>query len=210
MRAQLPTDPEQIALIEARNGLRQVDAVRDYIRRSINKPFRLRISDILQINRVAIEGLNPLAGVFRPDEMEISYSRHKPPPPELVPALVEDMCDYVNENAVRKPPVHHSAYLLWRINWIHPFDDGNGRTARAVSYAVLCILLGYELPGTKTIPEQISENKAPYYKALESADEAYANRILDVSQVESLIEDTLAAQLLEIHHKATGKKSEIE
>jgi hypothetical protein len=75
-----------------------------------------------------------------------------------------------------------------------------------VSYAVLCILLGYELPGTKTIPEQIAENKAPYYKALEAADEAYANKILDVSQVETLIEETLAAQLLEVHAKAVGRR----
>jgi Fic family protein len=142
--------------------------------------------------------------------MEISHSRHNPPPPDLVPGFVEEMCDYVNENADKKSPVHLAAYLLWRINWIHPFDDGNGRTARAVSYAVLCILLGYELPGTKTIPEQIAENKSPYYKALESADEAYAGKKLDVSRVESLIEETLAAQLLDVHHKATGKKIQIK
>lgn len=142
--------------------------------------------------------------------MEISYSRHNPPPPDLVPVLVEEMCDYVNENADKKSPVHLAAYLLWRINWIHPFDDGNGRTARAVSYAVLCILLGYELPGIKTIPEQIAENKSPYYGALESADEAYAGKKLDVSQIESLIEKTLADQLLAVHHKATGKKMQIK
>ena len=179
--------------------------MRVYINRSIGKPFRLRISDILHLNRVAIEGLNRLAGVFRTDEMEISYSRHKPPPPDLVPSFVEEMCDYLNENAGKKSPVHLAAYLLWRINWIHPFDDGNGRTARAVSYAVLCILLGYELPGTRTIPEQISKDKKPYYKALESADETYAKKQLDLSQVEDLIESTLAAQLLEVHRKATGK-----
>jgi Fic family protein len=180
--------------------------VRDYIRRSIGKPFRLRISDILHLNRVAIEGLNRLAGVFRTDEMEISYSRHKPPPPDLVPRFVEEMCDYVNDNVAAKSPIHLAAYLLWRINWIHPFDDGNGRTARAVSYAVLCILLGYELPGTKTIPEQISKDKKPYYKALESADETYAKKQLDLARVEDLIDSTLAEQLLEVHRKATRKE----
>ena len=99
-----------------------------------------------------------------------------------------------------------AAYLLWRINWIHPFDDGNGRTARAASYAALCILLGYELPGTRTIPEHIAADKAPYYKALEAADESWAKKQLDVSQLEGLLEDVLAKQLLEVHEKATGKK----
>jgi len=204
----LPTDPEQIALIEARNGLRQVDAIRAFVRKSIGKPFKLRISDILRLNRVAIEGLNPLAGVFRPDEMKISYSRHNPPPPDLVPEFVEEMCDYVNDN-FDKPPVHLAAYVLWRINWIHPFDDGNGRTARAISYAVLCIALGYELPGTNTIPEQIAGNKAPYYKALEAADEAYKAKRIDVSKLENLLEEGLAKQLVEVHQKATGRKLEL-
>ena len=99
LRTQLPTDPDQIALIEARNGLRQVDAIRDFIRKlTVSTTFRLRPSDLLRLNRVAIEGLNTLAGVFRPDEMTISYSRHNPPPPDMVPSLVEEMCDYVNEN----------------------------------------------------------------------------------------------------------------
>ena len=67
-------------------------------------------------------------------------------------------------------------------------------------------MLGYELPGTTTIPEQISKDKRPYYKALESADETYAKKQLDISQVEDLVESTLAAQLLEVHRKATGKE----
>jgi hypothetical protein len=88
LRAEIPTDPEEIALLEARNGLRQVDAIRELIHRfrSIDT-FKLRISDILKINRITIEGVNPLAGVFRPSEMEISLSRHHPPPPYLVPGI---------------------------------------------------------------------------------------------------------------------------
>lgn len=182
-----------------------MDAIRAFIQKSIGKPFRLRISDILSLNRVAIEGVNPLAGVFRPDAMTISDSRHNPPPPEFVPEFTEEMCDYVNAN-LDQPPIHLSAYLLWRINWIHPFDDGNGRTARAVSYAVLCISLGYELPGTRTIPEQIAENKRPYYAALEAADEAYRGKRLDVSALELLLEERLAKQLVHVHQKATGKQ----
>lgn len=205
----MPTDPDEVALIEARNGLRQVDEIRRLVADSLGKPFKLRISQLLRLNRVAIEGLDPLAGVFRPDEMEISYSRHNPPPPDAVAGYVEDMCDYVNENFSTSTPVHLAAYLLWRINWIHPFNDGNGRTARATSYAVLCIRLGYELPGTRTIPEQIAENKQPYYKALEAADDAYKERRSDVSELEALLEAALAKQLVAVHERATGKKLDL-
>jgi len=157
------------------------------------------------LNRVAIEGINPLAGVFRPDKMQIGLSRHNPPPPELVPEMTELMCDYVNDHP-HESPIHLAAYLLWRINWIHPFDDGNGRTARAVSYAALCIGLGYELPGTHTIPEQIAENKTPYYKALEAADEAHKSNRIDVKDVERLLEERLLVQLVQVHKRATKGK----
>ena len=158
---------------------------------------------MLALNRVAIEGLNEFAGLYRPSEMKIGNSRHNPPPPELVPRMVEDMCDYVNDNRGGKSPIHLAAHLLWRINWIHPFDDGNGRTARAVSYAVLSILPGYELPGSFTIPEYIARDKQPYYKALESADEAHKLNRIDVSELESLLERALGRQLQTIQQQAS-------
>jgi Fic family protein len=94
-----------------------------------------------------------------------------------------------------------------RLNWIHPFRDGNGRTSRAVSYLVLCARLGMRLPGTKTIPERIAGNKQPYYDALDSADAAWKAGRLDVSAMELLLSDNLAAQLVEIHQAATAATS---
>ena len=78
---------------------------------------------------------------------------------------VQTMCEYVNENWTGKSAAHLAAYVLWKMNWIHPFADGNGRTARAVSYVVLSIKLDGLLPGTPTIPEQIATDKRPYYEA---------------------------------------------
>lgn len=106
-----------------------------------------------------------------------------------------------------RPAVHLASYSMWRINWIHPFFGGNGRTARAASYLILCAKLGFALPGEITIPELIVENREPYYSALRSADAAWAGeRKLDISTMEQLMEDLLAEQLVGIHEKATGKK----
>ena len=79
-------------------------------------------------------------------------------------------------------PVETSAYLLWRLNWIHPFGGGNGRTSRAVSYWALCVRLGFSLPGKLTIPEQILSNRKQYQQALIDADEACRQGILDLKQ----------------------------
>lgn len=101
--------------------------------------------------------------------------------------------------------VHLASYVLWRLNWVHPFVDGNGRTARALSYLILCIRLGYQLPGTNTIPDQISSNKDPYYHALEAADGAYEDENIDMTEMEKLVEEKLAGQLAGILKDATGE-----
>ncbi len=205
---ELPTDPAEIARREARNGLLQFDRVRALIDQVLGskRRFSLRLSIVLELNRIATEGTNNFPGVFRPHNIRIEGSRHIPPDWREVPRLVEEMCDYVNSNR-DKSPIHLSAFLMWRTNWIHPFSDGNGRTARAISYAVLCIQLGFPLPGTKTIPEQIAADKTPYYHALEAADRAYDDGKIEVSDIEALMGNLLAVQLLEIHRLATREQA---
>lgn len=208
LEIELISDPEEKARQEAKNGLRQFDEVIEQINYWLQpeRPFKLRISAILSLHRRALEGISSFAGVFRPGGIEIKGSKHHPPGAHLVPERLEELCDYVNENWAKSSALHLAAYVLWRMNWIHPFVDGNGRTSRVVSYLVLCVRLGYVLPGTKTIPEQISRNKDPYYKALEAADQANAGGKLNLTEMEKLMESLLAAQLLSVIDAARSKK----
>jgi Fic family protein len=135
--------------------------------------------------------------------VSLSDEKHHPPEHKDVPKLVRDMCEYVNSNW-NKPALHLSSYLMWRLNWIHPFFGGNGRTARAVSYLIMCARLGFILPGAKTIPDLIVEDRDPYYDALHHADQSWITGTLDVSQMESLMSSLLATQLIEIHKQAAG------
>ncbi len=208
--ASLVTDPVEKARREAQNALRQYERI-DALVQSWLEPgraFKLRPSAILDLHRVALDGLTGYAGNWRPGSVEIGKSKHKPPAGHLVPELIEELCDYVNDNWTAKTASHLAAYVMWRLNWIHPFSDGNGRTSRAVSYLVLSLKVGYRLPGTPTIPEQIMENREPYYEALEKADEAAARDAIDVSALEQMIESMLAKQLLSVVEKASGKKAQ--
>jgi Fic family protein len=195
------SDPEEVARLEAKNGIRQFDAAINYIESVLQsaRPRVLRPSLISSMNRFALEGITEFAGIYRPGDIEIGKSNHKPPGAHLVSELVEELCDYVNENWTRYSPIHLAAYILWRLNWIHPFVDGNGRTTRIVSFIVLCIRVGYRLPGSNTIPDQIARHKKPYYEALERADAAYEeNQRIDVSAMEGLVSTLLANQLANI------------
>lgn len=203
---QLVTDPETLAKVEAINSLRQFDAGMEILTQWLSdgkEGFRLRFTHLLTLNRIVLEGVSRFAGTFRTGPIYISNSKHQPPPPTEVPLLVEDFCDYLTSNFVKKSALHLAAYALWRLNWIHPFVDGNGRTARIVSYIVLSAKLGYKLPGYPTIPELIAEHKAPYYEALEAADDAFSKGKIDVSAVEKLLGEHLAQQLINLHDSAS-------
>jgi Fic family protein len=206
--AELISDPEALARQEARNGLRQFDAVMEMVDYFLDaeRPFKLRPSHLLHLHRTALEGISAYAGNFRPAGIEIRGSKHRPVGAHQVPQKVEDLCDYVNENWKSKPPIHLAAYCLWRLNWIHPFTDGNGRTSRALSYLVRCVRLGYRLPGTNTIPDQISKDKKPYYAALESADAASTEGSASLVDLENYLSNLLAQQLYSVHEEATAER----
>lgn len=200
--------PAEIARLEVENGRRQFELATDIVRTYLEpgRPFALRPSHIRELQAVAVAGLESNPGEFRTTRVGIRGAVHQPPEAFLVPGLVVEMCEYINDNLHERSPFHLSAYLMWRHNWIHPFSDGNGRTSRMISYIVLSLALGYELPGSPTIPEQIQSDRSGYFHALEAADKAAAQGLTDVSGMEQLLKGMLATQLLSVI-EAAGSES---
>lgn len=207
LEPELITDPYLKAEAEARNGLLQFDAAVAMAQTAIeHSVFKLRVSSILTLHREALKGISVYAGMPRPGAVEISESKHIPPGPHLVVGLLEEMCDYVNENWDNSSAIHLAAYVMWRLNWIHPFADGNGRTSRILSYLVLCVRTGLVLLGTPSIPDQIVNDRRGYFAALDAADAALKeNASVDVSQMEELLSSMLAVQLKSVYESAGGK-----
>jgi Fic family protein len=58
-----------------------------------------------------------------------------PPPPELVPDLIADLCEFCNDDSL--PAVVQAALAHAQFETIHPFPDGNGRTGRGLIHLVL-------------------------------------------------------------------------
>lgn len=193
---------EERAEVESKNALRQFDLLHELIAAGVGEgSFRLRPSTISKLNQRAVDGLVPSPGATRTDDIDIMGSTHVPAEWSEVGGLLEDMCEYVNQNWQSKAPLHLSAYVMWRLNWIHPYPDGNGRTSRAVSYLVLCIAIGYLLPGEVTIPHQIAADKRAYYRALEAADKSFAGGALDVTAMEELLKGYLAKQCCKLSRR---------
>jgi Fic family protein len=206
LEPELITDPTLKAEAEAANGLRQYDyAVQSVYEALERKPFKLRPSLIFSFHREALQGISGYAGMQRPANVEIFGSKHEPVGAHLVQELVEDLCEYVNKHWDDASALHLAAYVMWRLNWIHPFADGNGRTSRILSFFVLSMKLGSVLPGTPTLPELVIQHRADYEDALDLADEAWKRGQVDVSAMERLIESLLAKQLAKVYEMAGGK-----
>jgi Fic family protein len=58
-----------------------------------------------------------------------------PPPPEFIAELLDDLCVAINDDVL--PPIVQAALVHAQFETIHPFDDGNGRTGRALIHVVL-------------------------------------------------------------------------
>ena len=195
----------EIAEREAQNVLRQHDRLTALIHEAVREGgprFRLRSSLFGELQAIAIDGLELSPGTFRTVPVTIDGSGHQPPPARDVPRLIDDLCDYVNDSWDAETALHLGAYAMWRTNWIHPFVNGNGRTSRAISYLVFSAKLGYVVPRSPTIPDLIARDKQPYYHALEAADDADAEERVDVSEMERLLEQHLATQLLAVLQSA--------
>jgi hypothetical protein len=138
--------------LEVANGNRQYDFLRSIVGASlaVGRPF-LSQHVIKALNFQAIACLHAYAGEYRP--CEVTVGPYQPPAHYRVDGLMDDFVNFVNRSWEKADPLVLAAYVLWRLNHIHPFINGNGRTARATSYFVLCVKVGQWLPGTTILPE---------------------------------------------------------
>jgi hypothetical protein len=89
-----------------------------------------------------------------------------------------------------------AAYALWRVNWIHPFRNGNGRTARAFSYACLSLKLRAVLPGRTTVIDEIMLDRERYELCLRAADEEWdKNRVPNLAPMKEFLDSLLQKQI---------------
>lgn len=96
---------------------------------------------IREIQKIITEGLvrdgSKTPGAWRTEPVKILQSVHTPPEHLEVPALMQELCDYIETDNEGKLDIIKIATAHHRFAAIHPFDNGNGRTARVLTYAML-------------------------------------------------------------------------
>lgn len=91
---------------------------------------------------------------------------HTPPPYQELPEFVEELCRYFNETDAKVfvHPIIRGIIIHFMIAYMHPFVDGNGRTARALFYWYM-LKQGYWLMEYMSVSRVIASSKKSYEKA---------------------------------------------
>jgi fido (protein-threonine AMPylation protein) len=180
--------------LEISNINRQYDFLRSIVEASLNIGRSFLSSHVIKaLNFHAITCLHTNAGEYRP--CPVTVGTYRPPEHYRVDALMNDFVNTVNREWHATDSVVLAVYVLWRLNHIHPFINGNGRTARAACYFVLCVANGSWLPGKTILPELLSRERDKYVVALQHADNSFASGTLDLAPLHSLVTSLLEEQI---------------
>ncbi len=91
----------------------------------------LRSIDILSLHELVLANImDEYAGRIRPGMVRIVGANFTPPNAQKVPDLLEDLVNYINSNPKGYDIITLATLFHHRFVWIHPFNDGNGRTVR--------------------------------------------------------------------------------
>lgn len=134
-----------------------------YVEEIVKLSEELSEWQIKNIHRLVLKGIdNEFAGVYRNQQVFISGAIHIPPEAFLIQDRMEELVNWYDKDAQSLHPIERAAMLHVHFVGIHPFVDGNGRTAR--------LLLNLELMKSGFPPIIIqAENRLGYYNALDKA-----------------------------------------
>ena len=132
---------------------------------------------ILHIHKVTVAKILPeeTSGVYRKTQVVIKSSTNgtivfRPPSPEDAASQMSDLLEFINSAESKEMhPVLKSAVVHYEFVRIHPFVDGNGRVARALSTMIL-FQEGYDIRRFFSLEEYFDSNAAAYYEALQSVE----------------------------------------
>ncbi len=157
-----------IAVKNAFSAYKELDIVDPY-----------KVKDLLKIHGIMMNGLVERAGYIRSGDFGVIDSKgnviHAAPPAKMASELIEQLFDWVKDADVQM--LIKSSVFHYEFEFIHPFNDGNGRMVRLWQTA----LLASWKPIFKYIPIEsvIKNNQEEYYKAFKiSTSEGKSNAFI--------------------------------
>uniref|UniRef100_A0A3P9QEN6 Protein adenylyltransferase FICD n=1 Tax=Poecilia reticulata TaxID=8081 RepID=A0A3P9QEN6_POERE len=151
--------------LQEQNEAIGVDAAMKYINTTLlSRSGAITVGNILEIHRRVLGYVDPVEG-GRLRTSQVFVGHHIPPHPKDLQRHMDELVQWLNsEEALQLHPVEYAALAHYKLVYIHPFVDGNGRTSR--------LLMNLVLMQARYPPITIrKEQRAEYYATLNTANE---------------------------------------
>jgi len=170
--------------------------------------------DLLEVHKIVTKETleNPEdEGVFRNRQVFVGNRItgeviFMPPPTEQVPHLVNEFLEWFNSTVVKEiDPVIEAALAHYELVRIHPFIDGNGRTARIMATLVF-YKRGFDVKRFFALDDYYDQDRRSYYAALNNVDQ----RTLDLTGWLEYFTNGVAVSIETVKNKVIGLSKDIK
>jgi len=158
--------------------IQNIEKAMAFIEENVND-YPINRAFLSEMHKMIVDGLLPppegegdaTPGEYRKRNLKINKSSHKPPEWLRVDDYMNELIDFVNRNDSPKYDLLKAAIAHHRFVWIHPYGNGNGRTVRLFTYAML-VKTGFNVNVGRIInPTAVfCSNRNDYYNFLSEAD----------------------------------------
>lgn len=161
---------------------------------------------VKKLNQIVLDKLRLDEGVM-PGEIRahaVGVGRYQAPPARDCEYLLDRLCEWLNSEAFNPQPEMVIVYAILKavlahlyLAWIHPFGDGNGRTARLVEFLIL-IASGVPAPAAHLLSNHYNQTRTEYYRQLDQASRSGGDALPFVLYATQGLLDGLRSQLQDI------------
>ncbi|OEU65102.1 MAG: hypothetical protein BA863_06235 [Desulfovibrio sp. S3730MH75] len=179
-------------------GKLELPASKDYLRQEIDNIIKacnqigkhvlqaestdISVKAIKEYNKLVLTDL-PLGEDVVPGKIRdhsVVVGRYRGAPPEDCEYLVSRLCAWINKE-LESPPEYQMAFGILKailthlyLAWIHPFGDGNGRTARLIEFHML-LSVGVPATAAHLLSNHYNQTRSEYYRQLDLTHKADNN-----------------------------------
>lgn len=170
----------------ADENIQEIDNVTEameYVEENVESGSDITHRLIHEIHSIVVRGLtregDMTPGAYRNKNVAILNSKHEPPDLLHVQDFMEELLIFVNAENISQFDLIKVALFHHRFTWIHPFNNGNGRVVRMLTY-VLLIKYGFNVVDGRILnPSTVFFNdRELYYKCLAFADKGTDDALL--------------------------------
>jgi Fic family protein len=182
------SEPENVpsGIKEIQNIEKAMEFIEEHV-----KDYPINRAFVSEMHKMIVDGLVPppngegdhTPGDYRKINLKINKSAHQPPEWVRVEEYMSELLDFIGKEDSPKYDLLKAAIAHHRFVWIHPFGNGNGRTVRLFTYAML-VKTGFNVNVGRIInPTAVfCSNRNDYYNNLSLADTGTDKGILDWSE----------------------------